>query len=266
MFNRSLLILFSLSTIIFGKWENGNVIRYAHSHNDYLNRSPLLSALEHGFKSIEVDIILYKGKLYVGHDWWQIKKDNVIEKLYLNPLWNIFLDNGGHIYENDDPLYLLVDIKTSAKETYPVLEKILNNYKPMLSRVVSDALVCGSVKIILSGNKPELRRIEDIEERLVFIDGRLSDIGKNISNKIIPMISADWSDNFKWKGRGQFPDTELSRLNELVQKVHLEKKELRFWGSPDNRAGWQIMHSTGVDLINTDKISEYSDYSDKYKE
>ena len=266
MFNRSLLILFSLSTIIFGKWENGNVIRYAHSHNDYLNRSPLLSALEHGFKSIEVDIILYKGKLYVGHDWWQIKKDNVIEKLYLNPLWDIFLDNGGYIYENDDPLYLLVDIKTSAKDTYPVLEKILNNYKPMLSRVVSDALVCGSVKIILSGNKPELRRIEDIEERLVFIDGRLSDIGKNISNKIIPMISADWSDNFNWNGRGQFPDTELSRLNELVQKVHLEKKELRFWGSPDNQAGWQIMHSTGVDLINTDKIFEYSDYSDKYKE
>ena len=59
---------------------------------------------------------------------------------------------------------------------------------------------------------------------------------------------------------GVFPENELILLKSFIQKVHSENKEIRFWGSPDNKISWEIMTSAGVDLINTDKINEFSSY------
>jgi len=40
----------------------------AHSHNDYERGCPLVDALDHGFTSIEADVLYIYGRLYVGHD------------------------------------------------------------------------------------------------------------------------------------------------------------------------------------------------------
>ncbi len=40
----------------------------AHAHNDYLHPRPLHDALAHGFASVEADIHLVNGELYVSHD------------------------------------------------------------------------------------------------------------------------------------------------------------------------------------------------------
>jgi len=237
-----------------------NIINNAHSHNDYLNKRPLFSALENNFKSIEVDIFLLKSDLYVGHNWLQLRKNNTIEKLYLDPLWKLFNENKGFIYQNNIPLYLLVDIKTTAGATHDILKVVLKKYKPMLTRVVSDSLIRGSVTIILSGNKPGLEDFKDKIDRFVFLDGRFSNINKNISNILMPIISIDWSDHFRWNGVGIMPKNEMIVLNNLVRKIHQEKKQLRFWASPDNKNSWSVLENAGVDLINTDKINEFSNY------
>ena len=75
---------------------------------------------------------------------------------------------------------------------------------------------------------------------------------KEIS-EIIPLLKY-WTDKFNWKGRGKVPAEELITLNKIIFDVHSEGKKLRFWGSPDNEQTWQILFSSGVDLINTDKI------------
>ena len=235
-------------------------IKNAHSHNDYLNKRPLFNALENKFKSIEVDVFLSKTKLLVGHNRLQLKKNRTIETLYLDPLWDLFLSNNGRIYENNIPLYLLVDIKTSAIETYSTLQKVLDNYEPMLSYVEADSLIYSAVTIIISGNRPGIIDLKTIKKRNVFIDGRFSDVGQHISNKLMPLISSNWKENFKWNGVGLFPENELILLKSFIQKVHLENKEIRFWGSPDNKISWEIMTSAGVDLINTDKIYDYIDF------
>ena len=80
-----------------------NIINNAHSHNDYLNKRPLYSALENNFKSIEVDVFLLKSDLYVGHNWLQLRKNKTIENLYLGPLWKLFNKNKGFIYQNKAP-------------------------------------------------------------------------------------------------------------------------------------------------------------------
>ena len=68
------------------------------------------------------------------------------------------------------------------------------------------------------------------------------DFSRKISSKIMPLISSDWRDSFEWDGKGIISENE--------------KKEIRFWGSPDNKNTWEALLSAGVDLINTDNIEE----------
>ena len=236
----------------------------AHSHNDYKNDIPLEKALENNFKSIEVDIFLFNKNLYVGHSWFELKKYKTIETMYLEPLWERYLANNETIYKNTS-LYLLVDVKTNALKTYKYLEVILNKYKPMLTHVSSDSLKKKAVTIILSGNRPPINYFDSYDYRNVFIDGRLSDIGKGISYKMMPLISSDWKKSFDWDGVGVFPSPQKEVLDGLVNNVHLEKKEIRFWGSPDNQNTWGVLLFADVDLINTDSIEKCKNFIIKTK-
>ena len=250
------VVLFLISQHLFAQ----NPVKMAHSHNDYLNYKPLLSALENSFKSIEVDVFLLMSELYVGHNWLQLRKNKTIEKLYLDHLWQKYNENSGSIYKNNIPLYLLVDFKTSSNKTYLALLTKLEKYKPMLTRVVSDSLFQGAVTIIISGDKPDVDEFKKETERITFLDGRFSDIGMNISNDIMPLISMSWLDHFQWDGVGKLPKNQRAVLDKIIKSVHLEDKHLRFWATPDNKNSWITLEQAGVDLINTDKISEFSNY------
>ena len=248
--------LFLISQHLFAQ----NPVKMAHSHNDYLNDKPLLSALENSFKSIEVDVFLLRSELYVGHNWLQLRKNKTIEKLYLDHLWQKYNENSGSIYKNNIPLYLLVDFKTSSNKTYLALLTKLEKYKPMLTRVVSGSLIQGAVTIIISGDKPDVDEFKKETERITFLDGRFSDIGMNISNDIMPLISMSWLDHFQWDGIGKLPKNQRAVLDKIIKAVHLEDKHLRFWATPDNKNSWMTLEQAGVDLINTDKINEFSNY------
>ena len=237
-----------------------SAVKMAHSHNDYLNDKPLLSALENSFKSIEVDVFLLRSELYVGHNWLQLRKNKTIEKLYLDHLWKTYNKNKGSIYKNNIPLYLLVDFKTASGKTYDALLTKLKKYKPMLTRVVSDSFIQGAVTIIISGDKPSVSDFKKETDRLTFLDGRFSDIGKNISNNIMPLISMSWLDHFQWEGLGEIPKNQRAVLDKIINTVHLENKYIRYWATPDNKNSWRVLEQAGVDLINTDKISEFSNY------
>ena len=250
------VVLFLISQHLFAQ----NPVKMAHSHNDYLNDKPLLSALENSFKSIEVDVFLLMSELYVGHNWLQLRKNKTIEKLYLDHLWQKYNENSGSIYKNNIPLYLLVDFKTSSNKTYLALLTKLEKYKPMLTRVVSGSLIQGAVTIIISGDKPDVDEFKKETDRITFLDGRFSDIGMNISNDIMPLISMSWLDHFQWDGIGKLPKNQRAVLDKIIKAVHLEDKHLRFWATPDNKNSWMTLERAGVDLINTDKISEFSNY------
>ena len=250
------IIWFFVPQTLFGQSH----IKMAHSHNDYLNEKPLLSALNNNFKSIEVDVFLLNSELYVGHNWLQLRRNKTIEKLYLDQLWEIYNENNGTIYEKNITLYLLVDFKTASDKTYRALLTKLNKYKPMLTRVISDSLIQGAVTIIISGDKPDVGEFKKKSNRITFLDGRFSDIGMNIPNDIMPLISMSWLDHFQWKGFGKIPKKQSVILDEIITAVHLEKKYIRFWATPDNKNAWAVLEHAGVDLINTDKISEYSNY------
>ena len=58
-----------------------DLIKRAHSHNDYHQDDPLESALKHGIRSIEVDVFPIENELLVGHSRFDLEKERTIDDM-----------------------------------------------------------------------------------------------------------------------------------------------------------------------------------------
>lgn len=231
----------------------GTPLPAAHAHNDYLHPRPLLDALEQGFCSIEADIHLVDGALLVAHDLKDCKPERTLESLYLKPLAEIAKRNGGRIYPNGEPLLLLIDIKSNGNATYPILKKVLEKYKRILTTYTDNKVTQHAVNVILSGSRP-IEMVREEKVRLCGIDGRLSDLDKAVSPALMPLISDSWFGNFTWFGNGAMPDDQRKKLQEIVSKAKAGGFRLRFWAIPNTPTMWGTLHDAGVDLLNADNL------------
>jgi len=227
----------------------------AHAHNDYAHARPLADALDHGFTSVEADIFLRPEGLLVGHEARDLKPERTLQRLYLDPLRERVKANGGRVYRDGPPLYLMVDVKSEAEATYAALDKVLADYADILSVTKDGKFHAGPVTIVLSGNRAQAT-IAKQAVRYVGIDGRPEDLKLNAPAHLVPWISANWSLVFAWRGDGPIPETDKTKLAELVKQVHAQGRQLRFWATPEKEAVWQELLAAGVDRINTDKLPE----------
>jgi len=225
----------------------------AHAHNDYAHRRPLLDALDHGFCSVEADIWLVEGRLLVAHDRSGVKPERTLQALYLDPLRERIVRNGGRVYPDGPPCWLLIDVKSEARETYGVLRELLGGYTNMLTAFTPTNTVTNALTIILSGNRATGVMAEEAC-RYAAVDGRLPDLATNPSPQLVPLISDNWATNFRWRGKGPLGDAERRKLRQLVGQAHQQGRRIRFWGAPDHPAGWSELQQAGVDLINTDDL------------
>ena len=229
-----------------------------HSHNDYKNESPLYNALRYCAKSIEVDIHLVNGKILVGHDLGETKETETLESLYLQPLMKIF-EVGQSEFNVDYEIYLLIDIKSDADSTFTVLNKLLQNYEKLLTYYQDGVVHKRKIKVILSGNRP-IDIVSGMEMRIVFIDGRLTDINKNYSHGLFPLISDSQTKVAEYLGYSDFEFIDHEEFTDLVAEIHKENKCFRIWGVPDNEEYWKLQLDYGVDLVNTDKSNKLSEF------
>lgn len=222
----------------------------AHAHNDYENKRPLIDALENGFTSIEVDVHLKKGQLFISHNTpIRLDTSKTLASLYLSPLSHHIKNNNGEIYKGyKGKFYLMLDIKTDATQTFKAIEKEMLRFPLILEKT----------QVFISGNRNYQQIIES--KLSIGVDGRLSDLGQGYNSKYMPVVSANYKGLFKWNGKKSMPSTELRELKVWVQKAHKENKQIRFWGIPDNPNGWEMLLNAGVDLINTDKVQDFNNY------
>jgi len=240
----------------------------AHAHNDYQHPNPLFDALSFGYVSVEADIHLIDGKLYVAHDRKDITNERTLQALYLDPLREIIKKNGGFVYGKDIPFTLLIDIKTDADSTYLVLSTMLKEYRNMLTSYNYGECKRGAVTIIVSGNR-NLDLIKNENPRYTAYDGRPNDLDSNISSTLIPFISANWRSYFKWKGKGEIPVEEKEKLQRMINTAHQQGKQVRFWATdvaPSLQQNfWNTLLESNVDFIGTDKLKELRDFLSKNK-
>ncbi|MEO8886548.1 MAG: phosphatidylinositol-specific phospholipase C/glycerophosphodiester phosphodiesterase family protein [Mucilaginibacter sp.] len=227
----------------------------AFSHNDYAHKRPLRDALANGYTNIEADVFLFDNNLVVAHVNPYFKSHRKLENLYLKPLLQQIIDNGGHVYKNyDHPITLLIDIKSEANITYEALKSLLEKYRDILTSYDNGVVKEGAVTIVLSGHKP-YSMLEAENNRLAFIDKDLRQPTRDTSvTNVYTMASCKYSKLIKWNGYGMFPERQREKLVTYVTQAHEHGEKVRLWASPENKVVWGELLKCGVDLINTNKL------------
>jgi len=236
-------------------------LQHGFAHNDYFHPRPLLDALDNGFTYIEADVFLMDDELIVAHINPFFRGRKTLEALYLKPLAKRITQNNGQVFEGyNTPIVLMIDIKTDAEDTYERLRQLLKTYSFMLSRCNNSVVTGGPVTIILSGHKP-YKIIKAEEDRLAFIDEDLQHTdGDTTATNVYKLSSCKYSKLLRWSGQGEFPENEKNRLRAYVRMAHRFGKKVRLWASPEKAVVWEQLLNCGVDLINTDKLSELKEF------
>src|SRR5690606_12813190 len=146
-------------------------------------------------------------------------------------------ENGGKVYPWLDRFVLLVDFKSDGEATCQVLKPLLEQYADMLTAVNDGVVTPGPVLVVLSGGYP-FETIAAETSRLVAIDGRPGHLGKGYPVHLIPLISDNWHNHFRWIGGSPMPDAMRDRLHDLVKRAHDEGRMVRFWATPDSPTIW----------------------------
>jgi hypothetical protein len=225
----------------------------AHAHNDYEQKRPLLDALDNGFCSFEADIHLVNGQLLVAHNRSQVKTNRTLQSLYLDPLRERIRKNGGRVYAGGPECTLLIDFKSDWHSMYPVLRKALEQYSDILSTFRDGQKQTNAIIAIVTGNRAKEMFAREIV-RYAAYDGELSDLDSTAPATLIPWISSNWTHTFGWRGSGNFPESDRTKLKEIVRKAHEKGRKVRFWGAPDTPVFWRELLACEVDLINTDDL------------
>jgi len=221
----------------------------AHAHNDYNKFQPIYNALDHGFTSLEVDVVYVEGLLKVSHDFKKLSRKPEFESGYLKP----FLEAEKSL----SPYILLVDLKNYSEDGVELLHQILSKYaQHLVSRKKLDDKV-GKVQILLSGAYPRVDIINTERYEYFFIDGRPEHVNSGISPDMMPWISTNFKHHFLRKRKGRHAKTEEQRLERLVKEVHDAGYQLRFWRTPDKRVIWKMLVELEVDIIGVDKVRKF---------
>lgn len=271
-----------------------------HAHNDYENEHPLDDALEHGATSVEADVWLDHGKLWVAHDKPFVQcEDNraghchsddargTLLGTYINGLNARARENGGQIYPGrTEPFQLVVEIK--SKGSHAAYEQVLKEV----------ARLPPSVNVVISGGRPE--DVIGSQPSNVSFDIPPGD-GCTIPPRLdpsSPQYDREYASNFtmingRWgedtgcgdkNGDGEISDDEQRALDDLVSDAHAAGYRLRFWGAPDGhgrsndhggfhgfcpggscsegqrRDAWRAQRRAGVDFLGTNHLTKGSDY------
>lgn len=239
-------------------------LRQAHAHNDYAHDRPLFDALDHGFTSVEADIFLKDGRLLVGHTEAELDPERTLQSLYLEPLRERVLANGGSVYPGDTGVFqLLVDIKNTGVDTYTELDRVQRDprYQFLFTHYARGSVQRGPVGVTVSGDRPR-ELMEGQQDRFAFYDGRMTDsddLGIGADAKLVPLVSDNWTNVFTWAGIGPMPADEREKLHKMVDDAHAAGQRFRFWATPDvagpwRDAVWTELLDANVDHINTDDL------------
>ncbi len=224
-----------------------------HSHNDYEQKQPFFAAYNLGFDSIEADLYLKNGELYVAHDWKNISPERTFKSLYLEPLLIKIQEHNGYPYANKKPLQLLLDLKKDGTEILKVLLAKLKPYQKQLRHVC----------IAISGDMPAPEAFQNYD-KMFFFDGRKNLIYDKKAYKKVALVSASFLDFGKyWAGKEAMNDETFQKISTFVMETHKKGKKVRIWGTPNTTLGFETLQKLKIDIIGTDDLELLSKFVKK---
>jgi glycerophosphoryl diester phosphodiesterase len=217
----------------------------AHSHNDYEQQRPFYAAYELGFGSIEADVFLKDGELYVAHNYKDISPERTLKALYLEPILKEISKHKGWPYANRQELQLLIDIKNTGPATLAALQKLLSPLRKALQHV----------RIVISGEMPDPTQMAAQDELFTF-DGRKSLVYPKDASPRVKLVSASMMDfGSYWTGKEPLGEATREKIRTFVELQHAQKKLVRLWATPNTELGYRTLKELGVDYIGTDDLA-----------
>lgn len=224
-----------------------------HSHNDYEQRIPFWGAFSAGAKSIEADVFLIEGKLFVAHEEENIRPERTLETVYLLPLKRVEQMYGPESLE----FQLMIDVKSEAYTTLLAIAKLLEKYKSYLKPHSENG-----ISIVISGNRPQEKDYVNYPDFILFDCQDISGMPEQMWPKVA-MISTSFRNFSKWDGTEDISEMDEKKVREFVETARIFSKPIRLWATPDTEKAWDKLISWGVNYINTDKPDEVQSYLKK---
>ena len=255
---QTILLQLAFLFLNFSIFAQVTPLPHAHSHNDYERKRPLKDALNHGFTSIEADVLYIYGRLIVGHNMPDRRYHGLktLSRQYLRPLYRTWKRNDGEIYPGyEGDFYLWIDIKFEPEQTYMRLREILIHFKDMLNYYENGNFHKGKVTVILSGARPFDLLLND-SLQLMTLDGRPSDLEKNYPSELMPFISERADKISGTTDPAEMDQAVLDKVKMHFEACHAQGKKTRLWATPEDDKIYGLLLQLGADLINTDKLSK----------
>ena len=230
-------LFFCVFQCVLGQTPSSFIV---HSHNDYVQDVPYWKAFSSGATSIEADVFLKDGALYVTHHENEIEEGKQLENAYLHPL-EVSL---AAPYTFPEQLQLLIDVKSDAYTTLDALIEILKKYPKITNNK--------KVKIVISGNRPKVEEYTNYPDFIYFDYQQLTPITDTATLDKIAMVSLSFGSVSAWNGLGRLTAPDAEKVTATIAKAHALHKPFRFWGTPDTKTAWSTFVRLGVDVINTD--------------
>lgn len=228
-----------------------------HSHNDYEQDFPLVTAIQYGASSIEVDVFLFEGEVVVAHDEEDLDLNNRLADLYLDPLLHFEFEKG-------EAFILLIDLKMVGVALLDSLHSELDK-RSTLFKKVHVSTENAPFKVVLSGSVDKQYLLAQDHYSYFHVDGRISDLDLGIDSEIMPIISADFEDVYCYKPGKRIKKSKLDKLLSVINRAHAQGKEIRFWNTKDDEKLWDLLIGLHVDFIGVDHIQQFSRYKEKFK-
>ncbi|MEI6866499.1 alkaline phosphatase [Flavicella sp.] len=260
-----ILLCFSINVYAQGyvpKWslkqksslENG--LPSINSHNDYMQKLPLFTALVNKVSFVEVDIVKYNKKLFVAHELNLIQENRTFKQMYIKPLLEQLKQNNGFVYSDSSSFTFFVDIKSNAKSTLKLLVAQTERYPQLFSK--------SKVNIIITGNHPKPKNFTNYPDYILFDGKKEIEYSEKELNKIA-CISFDFREFTKWNGKGGLQDYEIVALSKQIKYAHnILNKPVRFWNVPNTKGLWRTFVNLKVDIVNVDKLYDCRNFYDLF--
>jgi hypothetical protein len=260
-----------------------------HSHNDYLQRIPLFEALGSGCISVEADVFLRNGDLFVGHTSSSLQPDSTLRSMYLEPLQrmldmrNADSTNGtwAGIFDRapQQTVVLLIDHKTAGAETFTELYDQLQTLRDLdyLTYWNGTERVIRPLTIVASGNAPfESVTTLNATHRDIFWDAKLDQLlyindnleteppiyAYNRSNSYFASTEFKLARLHSWHDPSRpLPDTPRAKEAASSQIEQAKARGLisRYWDTPASPVNlrdiaWRVLIDSQVGILNMDDM------------
>jgi hypothetical protein len=231
----------------------------AYAHNDYLNVHPLYDALSFGYKGVEADVFLVKGKLRLGHERREAVRDGTLEEFYLAPL-RALIARCGTLTADGQPFLLTLEIKEESRPTFDTLVAVLSRYQDLFSRdstrVAASGQRAAPVQVVLVGWYPvgfacDLSVPLSRQAGLQHANGPPADA----ADRAVGLIGLDYETTMG--RRWQMPGHRRRWLSAIrATKAAFPGRRIRAYHVPVNEGIYRELLAAGVDLIGTRKLAE----------